>query len=75
MIGYVENGCITPASQAEYLRKHAHLLGIIGKVKFYELDDQGYKVFIIDGIVAQVEKIKLEDAKTIIKNNLKLGGF
>lgn len=76
MIGNRMNGYITPDNQAEFLSKHAHLLGIVGNEKFYEYNNMGFKVITIGDCVAQVMKIPVDDARMIILcKGLNFGGF
>lgn len=70
------NGYITPAMQAEFLKKNAHLLGIIENVKYYDYNNMGFKVITVGGSVAQVMKIPVDDARMIILcKGLNFGGF
>ena len=59
-------GSITPKAKAEYLKHHAHLLGIIGNVKYFDYEGKGFKVISAGEYVAQVEECDLEEAKKII---------
>lgn len=70
------NGYVTPAKQADFLSKHAHLEGIIGFVKYYTFRGQGYKVIHVAGKVAQVNKMDADEVKKIVScAKIKFGGF
>lgn len=70
------NGYITPERQAEFLKRHAHLEGIINDVKYYTYNGAGFKVTYVGGQVAQVDKINPDDIKLILRcSELKFGGF
>ena len=70
------NGYITPERQAEFLKRHAHLEGIVGSVKYYTYNGAGFKVTYVGGQVAQIDKINPDEIKLIIScSKLKFGGF
>ena len=70
------NGYITPERQAEFLKRHGHLEGIVGSVKYYTYNGGGFKVTYVGGQVAQINKINPEEIKTILAcKDLKFGGF
>ena len=83
-IGEIDNGYITPARQAEFLKRHAHLEGIIGvdsdigcmTSKYYTYNGGGFKVTYAGGQVAQVDRINPDEIKLIMRcSELKFGGF
>ena len=70
------NGYITPERQAEFLKRHGHLEGIINDVKYYTYNGGGFKVIYVGGQVAQIDKINPDEIKLIIScSKLKFGGF
>ena len=34
-LGEISNGSVTPEAQGEYLKKHAHLIGVVGEEHNY----------------------------------------
>ena len=80
-----DEGIITPEVQAEFLKKYAHLIGIIGEDKYYvydhkpvshELSDKAFRVIHVNGKPVQIIKMSKEEAETLVKcSNLKLGDF
>lgn len=71
-----ERGCVTPQMQAEHLRRHGHLEGIIDNVRYYTFNGDGYKVIYVGDLVAQVIKISEDECKRIVAcSQLKYGGF
>lgn len=82
-----DGGTITPEVQAEFLKKYAHLIGVVGEDKYYVYDtealaknvkvkDKAFKVIHVDGKPVQVITMKKEEAETIVKcSNLKFGDF
>lgn len=74
--GEVNNGCITPEKQAEFLSKYAHLEGIVGDDWYYTYDEtgKGFRVTKLDGCVVQVSKMSAQEAKTMVAcSKLKFG--
>lgn len=70
------NGYITPERQAEFLKRHGHLEGIIGNERYYTYNGAGFKVIYVGGHVAQVDRINPHEIKTILAcSGLKFGGF
>lgn len=67
---------ITPAQQADYLSRHGHLLGIVNDCWYYSMGDSAYKVIVISGVVAQVNKMSIAEAERIVAcSDLSFGGF
>lgn len=76
MMGERTNGYVTPTKRADFLSHHAHLIGIVGDVKYYDFNNMGFKVIRRAGIVAQVERISIEEARRIVGCSiLDFGGF
>ena len=74
--GEVNNGCITPEKQAEFLSKYAHLEGIVGDDWYYTYDEtgKGFRVTKLDGHVVQISKMSAQEAKTMVAcSKLKFG--
>ena len=70
------NGYITPERQAEFLKRHGHLEGIIGNERYYTYNGGGFKVITVAGKVAQINKINPDEIKLIMScSKLKFGGF
>ena len=71
-----DHGCVTPESQAEFLKRYGHFLGVIENVKYYEYSNQGFRVITINGMIAQVDKIPVEYARIVMAcKKIKFGGF
>lgn len=77
---YNDGGVITPEMQATFLNKYAHLEGIINDGPFtynyysYPETGKGFKVTLTDGKAVQVDKMSVNDVKTIVScNKLKFG--
>ena len=74
--GEVNNGCITPEKQAEFLSKYAHLEGIVGDDWYYTYDEtgKGFRVTKLNGSVVQISKMSAQEAKTMVAcSKLKFG--
>ena len=75
------NGYVTPEKQAEFLKRHGHLEGIVtegfvGLAKYYTYNGGGFKVTYVGGQVAQVDKMDADEIKRIVScSKLKFGGF
>lgn len=70
------NGYITPANQAEFLKRHAHLECIIDGAKYYTYNGAGFKVFYVGNQVAQIDKINPDEITLLMRcSELKFGGF
>lgn len=70
------NGYITPEKQAEFLKRHAHLEGIINGVKYYTYNGGGFKVIHAGDKIAQVDRMDADEIKRIVScSKLKFGGF
>jgi hypothetical protein len=79
-LGEISNGSVTPEAQGEYLRKHAHLIGVVGEehnyVQVYTYEGFGFKVYYANDHVVQVDKIGEEEAKIYLAcSNVKFGEF
>lgn len=66
--GEINNGCITPDKQAEFLSKYAHLEGIVGNDWYYTYEEtgKGFRVTKIDGKTVQINKMSANEAKTMV---------
>ena len=78
--GNVDNGCVTPEAQGEYLSKNGHLIGIIGEspnfIKVYTFNGAGYKVCYANDHVIQVIKLGEDEAKVYVAcSTIKFGEF
>lgn len=79
-LGEISNGSVTPEAQGEYLKKHAHLIGVVGEehnyVQVYTYEGFGFKVYYANDHVVQVDKIGEEEAKIYLAcSNVKFGEF
>lgn len=76
-----DGGAVTPEMQYEWLKKYAHLEGIVGNSKYFVYNiatglDVGFQVIVVDGKPVQVMKMTKDEAKTIVAcSKLKFGDF